>query len=332
MRRTDQSGAMRPSGETWCGVILDGRHYDDDNQFGAWADIWYEDHKTQVQPSTYSGYQYTLKLLKEAFGDVIIDTIRPIDINRYLNRLHEGGSSHSKISKCRAMLIQIFDFAEGNDAVKKNPARFAKSIRNNDYASGKDSFTEEEVDTLLTKLPYNKLGHGIRALLGSGMRVQELLALKPKEIADDGSSIHICRAVKMVDGKATEGPPKSKAGYRDIPIPAAFRASVLYLKTHANGKYIWCNDDKLHCVGTFRKWYYDMLQDIPGVRPLPPHCCRHTYVSLLEARGVPMEQIARLVGHSKIATTKGYLHIRENTLQDAVDVLNDTAAQQLQVG
>lgn len=302
------------------------------NQFGTWADNWYEDHKTQVQPSTYSGYQYTLKLLKEAFGDSLIDTIRPIDINQYLNRLHVDGSSHSKISKCRAMLIQIFDFAEGNDAVRKNPARFAKSIRNNDYTDSKDAFTEEEVEILMEYLPDDKIGHSIRSLLGSGIRVQELLALKPEVIAEDGSSIHICRAVKMVAGKAVEGPPKSKSGYRDVPIPAAFRESVQYLRNHASGKYVWCNNDQLHCIGSFRKWYYQAMKNIPNVRSLPPHCCRHTYVSRLEARGVPMEQIARLVGHSKITTTNGYLHIRENTLQDAVDVLNDTAAQQLQVG
>ena len=32
--------------------------------FGAWADTWYKSYKNQVQPSTYGGYQYTLKLLK----------------------------------------------------------------------------------------------------------------------------------------------------------------------------------------------------------------------------------------------------------------------------
>ena len=303
-----------------------------DNQFGTWADSWYEDHKTQVQPSTYSGYLYTLNLLKEAFGDSFIDEIRPIDINQYLNQLYVDGSSHSKISKCRAMLIQIFNFAEGNDAVKKNPARFAKSIRNTDFTSSKDAFTEEEMEILMRDLPNDKMGHSIRSLLGSGMRVQELLALMPEEIAADGSCIRIRRAVKMVAGKAVEGPPKSKAGYRDIPIPTAFRASVLYLKNHASGKYVWCNGDKLHCIGSFRKWYCRVMKGIHNVRYLPPHCCRHTYVSLLEARGVPMEQIARLAGHSKITTTNGYLHIRENTLQDAVEVLNGTTAQQLQVG
>lgn len=299
-----------------------------DNQFSTWADSWYEDHKTQVQPSTYSGYLYTLNLLKDAFGDSFIDQIRPIDINQYLDQLYYDGSSHSKISKCRAMLRQIFSFAAGNDAISKNPVFFAKSIRNTDFTSSKDAFTEEEVEILMSDLPNNKMGHSIRTLLGSGMRVQELLALKPEEIAEDGSSIRICRAVKMVAGKAVEGPPKSRAGYRTIPIPTAFRTSVLFLKNHASGKYVWCNSDSLHCIGSFRKWYCRAMEDIPNVRYLPPHCCRHTYVSLLEARGVPMEQIARLAGHSKIATTNGYLHIRENTLQDAVEVLNGTASSQ----
>lgn len=301
--------------------------YSQSNSFGTWADTWYEDHKTQVQPSTYSNYRFTLNLLKEAFGEVMIDAIRPLDINQYLNRLMGEGCSPSKINKCRAMLLQIFDFAAGNDAITRNPARFAKHIRNTDYTSSKDAFTEEEFEIMMNDLPDNKLGHSIRSLLGSGMRVQELLALMPDEIADDGSSIRICRAVKMVDGKAEEGCPKSKSGYRVIPIPEAFRESVRYLKTHASGKYVWCANNKLHCVGTFRKWYYRALKELVGVRALPPHCCRHTYVSRLEARGVPMEVIARLAGHSKIATTNGYLHIRESTLQNAVDVLNDAAAQ-----
>lgn len=33
--------------------------------FASWADAWYEDYKSEVQPSTYSGYQYTLNALKK---------------------------------------------------------------------------------------------------------------------------------------------------------------------------------------------------------------------------------------------------------------------------
>jgi site-specific recombinase XerD len=35
-----------------------------------------------------------------------------------------------------------------------------------------------------------------------------------------------------------------------------------------------------------------------------------------------MEQIARIVGHSKVDTTDGYLHVSDETLERAVQVLN----------
>ena len=43
-------------------------HLDKSLIFTDWADRWYDDYKSQVAASTYSGYKYTLKLLKRAFG------------------------------------------------------------------------------------------------------------------------------------------------------------------------------------------------------------------------------------------------------------------------
>ena len=75
-------------------------------------------------------------------------------------------------------------------------------------------------------------------------------------------------------------------------------------------------------MGAFRRRYYNALKQVPGVRRLSPHCCRHTFISNLEREGVPMEQIARIVGHSKVDTTDGYLHVSDETLEKAVSVLN----------
>lgn len=294
--------------------------------FSHWADLWYEDHKDQVQPSTYSNYQYTLKLIKEGFKNRVITDIKPMDINKFLKAMANEGCSNSKISKCRAMLIQVFTFAEANEAVSRNPATLAKVVRdNNDTESKKDSFSDEEVQKLREDLPEDKVGHSIRLLLGSGIRVQELLALNKGDIAEDGSMVMVQRAVKIVDGKAELGPTKSKAGVRAIPIPESYRKSALYLREHSGEGLIWCSGHKnlVYGVGTFRKWYYRALKEVGGVRLLPPHCCRHTYVSRLEAKGISLEKIARLVGHTKITTTNGYLHMQVKTLQDAVAVLND---------
>ena len=293
--------------------------------FSQWADSWYIDYKSQVQPSTYSGYQYTLKLLKEYFGNRPLGEIKPIDINELMNQLVDVECSRSKINKCRAMLIQIFDAAESNELVQRNPARHSKIIREKDRVTQeKGAFQENEVQVLLKDLPHDLMGNSIRTLLGSGLRVQELLALRPDDIAEDGSSIKVNKAVKMVDGKPTLGPPKSKRSERIVPIPKDFRAYVMYIREHGGKAFIWTSgrDNLLSSIGTFRKRYYRCIASLPLVRKLTPHCCRHTYVTTLQQKGVSMVEIARLVGHSSIATTDGYLHVSNNTLVTAVSVLN----------
>lgn len=303
--------------------------------FSHWADCWYEDYKTQVQASTYSSYQYTLRKLKDYFGDRILTDIKPMDINRFHNSLLSGDISKSYITKCRSMLIQIFDAAEANELIGYNPARKAKALTSHSYsvenisdvsAVSKDAFTDLEIDTLNRNLPDNITGHSILLMLGTGLRTQELLALTPSDIAEDGSAIAVNKAIKMVDGVPTLGVPKSKRSRRIIPVPYDYRKHALYLKKHSGKPYIWTSrrKDGLFDVGAFRGRYYRTLAKIPGVRKLSPHCCRHTYISILEKRGIPMEQIARLAGHTRISTTDGYLHTDMGTLSKAVNVLNHT--------
>lgn len=296
--------------------------------FSEWADRWYSDHRTQVAESTYAGYIYTLNLLKKAFESKAISEILPMEINDFFNRLILEGSSHSKISKCRAMLIQIFSSAEENKLVERNPARSAKIIRSELFDNGtnakKDAFTEEEVEILFKELPNNFLGNSIRLLIVTGMRVQELLALCSSDISADGSIIHIAKAIKMVNGKPKLGPPKNKRSRRDIPIPLAYRHIAIYIRENGGKMFLWqsCKVGEPCTIEFFRYRFLKAIKDLP-VRRLTPHCCRHTYVTRLQARGVTMETIARLAGHSNIETTDGYLHTSMNILADAVETLGN---------
>lgn len=296
--------------------------------FSSWADQWYADYKTQVADSTYSGYQFTLKLLKQNFDDCLVTDILPMEINSYLSRLSSKGCSRSKINKCRVMLIQIFDWAEQNKLITRNPARSAKIIRRDYYSNlvgenKKDAFTEEEIQALFSELPNDFLGNSIRLLLVSGMRIQELLALTATDIEPDGSAIHITKAVEMVDGQPQIGPPKSRRSRRDIPIAESYRHLAVYLREHGGKILLW----QSHRIGEpctiehFRNKYLSAIRNLP-VRRLTPHCCRHTYITWLQKRGVPMETIARLVGHSSIGTTDGYLHTSMDTLVQAVETLS----------
>lgn len=96
------------------------------------------------------------------------------------------------------MLYQIFQKAEANDLVRRNPVRLAEKMRASGTAKRKEAFTTAEVAHLMKVLPDDRMGLSIRLLLGTGMRMQELLALEPQFIEEDGSVIHIRQAVKVV--------------------------------------------------------------------------------------------------------------------------------------
>lgn len=300
--------------------------FENGTPFCDWADAWYADYKSQVAPSTYSGYKYTLKILEAAFQTSFLDKILPMDINRFFDRLAAQNYSHSAISKCRSMLIQIFDAAEANRLITYNPARKAKIVKDpNESAVQKDAFTDEEVERILKHHQDDLMGNSICFLVGTGIRVQELLALRPESIAENGSAVSIERAIKMVDGVPVLGPTKSKKSKRIVPIPEDFQPYALYLRNHGGQAFIWCSNrpDLLCSTGVFRKRYYRALSEIGEVRLLSPHCCRHTYVTRLDARDVPLDRIARLVGHSSVSTTMIYDHTRLETLAETVKVLND---------
>lgn len=296
--------------------------------FAEYAQRWYEAYRSQVEESTYANYRYTLKLLDKAFGELRLDCVKTAEVNRFINNLSANGYSSSQISKCRSMLIQILDTAEADDLVIKNYARRAfrstKRLSKSQKTHQKDAFTVEETENLIHNLPQDILGHSIRLMLISGLRLQELLALTPSDIAEDGSWVRVNKAVKMVDGIPKLGDPKSFASRRVVPIAPKYRYIPLWLRENAGQAFLWCaprQESLLYSTGTARRKYYRLLERFPSVRRLSPHCCRHTYVTLLQQQGVPMETIARLTGHTNIKTTENYLHISGDTLAEAVTAL-----------
>ena len=176
----------------------------------------------------------------------------------------------------------------------------------------------------MRELPYDRTGLSIRLLLGTGMRSQELLALQPSHIDEDGSSIKIEQAVVQVKGTAGIGPPKSRDSYRVIPIPPNLRSCAKMLR-NTDLRYIWeegkpdtpCNPSY------FRDCFKHALEEIPSVRVLTPHCCRHTYVSQMQALGVDVSTIQSIVGHAEIDMTEYYLHVQESIRQTAVSKFSD---------
>ena len=290
-----------------------------DLRFADWAERWFDRHKDYIKPTTQEHYRYTLRILVDHFGKRKLSEIKAMDIEEFLMKLRRDGRSDSSLAHCRGMLYQIFQKAAANDLIVKNPVAFAEKMRKGPKTA-KEAFTADEVRTLLRELPEDKIGWSIRLMLCTGMRTQELLALEPRHIAQDGSSIVIEQAVVMEKGTGVIGTPKSYDSYRTIPVPEIARYCARNLRA-TDKKFIWevgkvdqpCNPSH------FRTQFRKTLEQIEGVRVLTPHCCRHTYVSQLVALGVDLKTIQSIVGHADVDMTLYYAHAQESSRQDAID-------------
>ena len=74
---------------------------------GDWGDIWYADYRSQVQPSTYYGHQFTLQIIKKWLGDAFVADVLPIHINLFMSELMKSGYGMSQIQKNRTLLIYL---------------------------------------------------------------------------------------------------------------------------------------------------------------------------------------------------------------------------------
>ena len=116
--------------------------------FAQWADIWYDQH-TEVTATTKEGYKYTLRHLKNEFGKMQLDDIKAMHVEQFLKRLRAEGKADSGVAQCRGMLFQIFNKAEANDLIHKNPVRFAEKMRSSNPMKRKEAFTGDEAERSL---------------------------------------------------------------------------------------------------------------------------------------------------------------------------------------
>lgn len=284
----------------------------------------YADRKNDVRPGEYRK-EFKKRGVQPGFiRQELAALIAEYDIEEFLKKLRREGASNSRLTACRGMLFQIFHKAEANDLVHKNPVRFAEKMRSKDPVTARECFTAEEVKLLMANLSYDRIGVSIRLMLGTGMRSQEILALEPKHIAEDGSVIQIRQAINMVKGTAVVGTPKSRDSYRDVLVPPSLRSCAIALRS-TDDVYVWESGirGKPGNPSHFRNQYKKALEAIEGVRYLSPHSCRHTYVSQMQALGVDLATIQSIVGHADMDMTKHYLHVHDPIRQAAVEKFSE---------
>ena len=278
----------------------------------------------KLAESTQDSYRYTSKLINKYLGSKKLKHLKTYDVECMLMDLQDDGYSQSTISKVRGLLFQMCQAAVANEIISKNVVAYAAKMRYQ-KTTPRGCFTAEEVSKLMRELPINRDTLSLRLMLVSGLRKQEVMALNRDTIAPDGSYVVVKQAVSRKQGTTFISSAKSEASNRVVPIPERARGYAIMLRDCCTGSLIWESPrkpGKPASTSYFDDRYYAALEGV-DVRKLSPHSTRRTFVSQLQAKGVPMETIRALCGHVDVKMTEVYLRVQDEVKLEAVNQLND---------
>lgn len=269
---------------------------------------------------TLEYYQKTIwKILEEI--NKTADEITPDDIRLYLalRQKRDGVSKTTAANELRC-LGTFYDYLQREELITRDPVKKVDRIKKD--RTKKEAFTELDVEKLRCECKNSWETAVIEVLLSTGCRVSELVNIKIADI--EGDKV-------IVFGKGN----KERTVYLNA---KALIAIEKYLKDRKDmNEYLFpggfFNSPQKNC----REWYkYPERVDAnrhcdkgtieakvrklgkrAGVKNTHPHKFRRTCATFALRRGMPIEQVSKMLGHESIETTQIYLDLREEELHQA---------------
>lgn len=268
------------------------------------------------------------------------------------------GLSRSSQQKIVTSLRRIFESAVKDGILVENPCEDLSP--GGQDAKEKAALVRSQQTALLAAVRGLPIEPFVCICLYSGLRREEALGLRWKDVELDGASPHInVRSSCNWEGKnqaVITDLLKSEAAWRTVPIPPQLVACLRQVKEAAGSSELVIfrgEGEPLSASAFRRRWDAVKLRTVrvwkgrirgkdverqlnlgdavpfhPGVTVsldfhVTPHLLRHTYISELILAGVSVKRVQYLAGHSSpIETLKIYTHLMENRPEDLIaDVL-----------
>ncbi len=253
---------------------------------------------------TLKYYRTTVEKVLNAI-DKNVKAITTDDLRNYLSE-YQGKPTVSKqsVDNVRRNLSSFLTWLEDEDYILKSPVRRICKIKTSTPV--KETYTDDEMERLRDSCKNIRDLAMIELLASTGMRVGELVLLN----VDD---INFNERECIVLGKGD----KERIVYFD----ARTKLHLLeYLKNR--------NDDVNALFVSLRSPYNRLgiggieliirkLGRSIGVKNCHPHKFRRTMATVAIDKGMPIEQVQKLLGHEKIDTTLHYAMVKQSNVKNA---------------
>ena len=234
-----------------------------------------------------------------------VRTIQTEDLRKYLTDYQiQNDSSKVTIDNIRRILSSFFAWLEDEDYIIKSPVRRIHKVKT--VSNIKETYTDEELEWMRDSCEELRDLAIVDMLASTGMRVGEMVLLN----RDD---LNFNERECIVLGKGS----KERMVYFDA-------RTKLHLQEYLKGRV----DDNPALFVTLRAPYKRI--QIGGIESrlrelgkslkisrVHPHKFRRTLATMAIDKGMPIEQLQRLLGHQRIDTTLQYAMVKQSNVKTA---------------
>ena len=289
-----------------------------------WFEYWISIKEKTVRPNTVRNYKERYHInIKKVIGKKLLTEVKPLHCQLIFTNMADEGYRTSTIYQTRIALYNMLEFAKENDIIIHNPCK--KSVKSD---MGKPSEKKEALSVdiqkqFLESAKGQSYENQYRFILQTGLRTGELVGLKWNDIDFEEKTLKIERSMeyRYTTGAWRVGEPKSKSGYRTIPLTdEAIRILKSQKAKNQIIKYIpdeWAEQVFLCRKGEpVKNSTYDTalfkICDKANIKRFSMHVLRHTFATRCIEGGMLPKTLQKILGHSNIGITMNlYVHITE---------------------
>ena len=302
----------------------------------AWFDYWIGIKKQTVRPNTVRNYSERYERnIKGVIGNKLLTDVKPIHCQKIFSDMADEGYKTTTIYQTRIALYNMFEFARENDVLIANPCKKSLKSDMGKPSDKKEALTIDAQKKFLEAVVGYSYENQYRFVLQTGLRTGELIGLKWSDIDFENRTMKIERTMedRYKVGEWRVGPPKSKSGYRTIPLTD--EAICILENQRSKNKSLklvpmeWKDIVFLCRKGTpVKNSTYDTglfkYCDRVGIPRFSMHVLRHTFATRCIEGGMKPKTLQKILGHSNIGITMNlYVHITEDEKHREIDLVAD---------
>ena len=251
---------------------------------------------------TIKYYKDTINSMIESIDKEIID-ITTDDLRYYLAEYQKNRKiSKVTLDNMRRIFSSFFSWLEDEDYIVKSPVRRIRKVKSDKII--KEAFTDENIEVLRDNCESLRDLAIVDILNSTGMRVGELVRL-------NRNGINFNDRQCIVFGKGNSE--------REVYFDAKTKIHLLnYLNSRTDDNsalFVTAKKPNSRLTIAGVQFILRKLGEKANVKKVHPHKFRRTLATVAIDKGMPIEQVQKLLGHVKIDTTMHYAIVNQSNVK-----------------